>query len=72
MEFKVSRQTVVLRPRQVECLSWAARGLAYAAIGAQLGISPVTVKEHIEGARDKLDVETRAEAIAKAQALGLI
>jgi DNA-binding NarL/FixJ family response regulator len=46
--------------------------MAYAAIGDKLGISHVTVKEHIEAARDRLEVETRAEAIAKAQTLGLI
>lgn len=51
-----------LSPREAEALAWAARGLSNKEIGARLGVSPVTVKNHLLRAYDKTGVRTRAAA----------
>ncbi|HUC11286.1 MAG TPA: response regulator transcription factor [Stellaceae bacterium] len=54
-----------LSPREVEVLSALAEGLGNKAVGRRLGISPHTVKFHIESLFRKLGASTRAEAVAK-------
>lgn len=61
-----------LRPRQGECLYWVSQGKSSVDIGRLLGISPRTVDEHIHNACRSLGVRTRAQAVARAVALGLI
>jgi LuxR family maltose regulon positive regulatory protein len=46
--------------------------LSIAAIGDELYISRNTVKTHIRGIYRKLDADTRAAAVARARALGLL
>ncbi len=53
-----------LSQRQDECLRLAADGLTSAEIGAQLGLSPRTVDEHLLGACKALGVRTRIQAVA--------
>ena len=54
-----------LTPREVEVLTALADGLGNKAAARRLGISPHTVKFHIEALFRKLGARTRAEAVAK-------
>ncbi|MCV0402806.1 MAG: LuxR C-terminal-related transcriptional regulator [Chloroflexi bacterium] len=53
-----------LTRREVEILTWAARGNSDDQIAARLLISTGTVGKHLEHAYDKLGVHSRAEALA--------
>lgn len=57
---------VALTPREVEALEYAARGLTLQDIGPKMGISPRTVRYHIDSATTKLGALKREEAIALA------
>ncbi|MGO9991774.1 MAG: response regulator transcription factor [Steroidobacteraceae bacterium] len=57
---------VGLREREVEALTWAARGKTFWEIGEILGLSKRTVEFHLENARRKLGVATRTQALIKA------
>ncbi len=57
---------VDLRDREVETLTWAARGKTFWEIGQILGVSRRTVEFHLENARRKLGVATRTQALIKA------
>jgi DNA-binding CsgD family transcriptional regulator len=63
---------VGLREREVETLTWAARGKTFWEIGEILGLSKRTVEFHLENARRKLGVATRTQALIKAAAGHLI
>lgn len=54
-----------LTPREIEVLSALADGLANKAVARRLGISPHTVKFHVEALFRKLGAASRAEAVAK-------
>lgn len=58
--------------RQVAVLRMAARGFTSRAIGDALGIGERTVKDHLAVIYGRLDAGTRAEAVARAAALGLL
>jgi DNA-binding response OmpR family regulator len=58
--------------RELETLTWAARGKTSAEIGEILGLSKRTVDFHIERARGKLGVATRMQAVMKATSGQLI
>jgi DNA-binding response OmpR family regulator len=60
-----SRQ-IDLGDREVECLTWAARGKTSAEIAAIIGSSKRNVDFHIETACRKLSVATRVQAAVKA------
>lgn len=57
---------VDLREREVETLTWAARGKTFWEIGEILGLSKRTVEFHLDNARRKLGVATRTQALIKA------
>jgi DNA-binding NarL/FixJ family response regulator len=57
---------ISLSEREVETLTWAARGKTSAEIAAILGLTKRTVDFHIDNARDKLGVTTRVQAAVKA------
>jgi DNA-binding NarL/FixJ family response regulator len=59
-------QAVDLNDREVETLTWAARGKTSHEIAQILGLSKRTVDFHIDNARDKLGVATRIQAAIKA------
>jgi DNA-binding response OmpR family regulator len=74
---RVARSTiwpkqVGLRERELETLTWAARGKTFWEIGEILGLSKRTVEFHLENARRKLGVATRTQALVKAAAGHLI
>lgn len=62
----LSPELIRLSDREVEVLTWAARGKTSADIALILGVSKRTVDFHIDNARAKLGVATRIEAAVKA------
>jgi DNA-binding NarL/FixJ family response regulator len=65
-------QDIDLTQREVEMLTWAARGKTRDEIAEIVGISRRTVEYHLENARAKLGVATRIQAVVKAVAGNLI
>jgi DNA-binding NarL/FixJ family response regulator len=63
---------VALNDRELECLTWSARGKTSPEIATILDISKRTVNFHIENACRKLNVSTRTEAVVKATSGRLI
>lgn len=61
-----------LTPRQMDVLRHLAAGHSTGTIATALGISTETVRNHIRGILERLDVHTRLEAVIRAHALGLI
>jgi len=62
----------VLTNREREILALLADGLGNKQIAARLGISPNTVKTHLELLFEKLGVSSRAEAVATGVKRGLL
>ena len=69
---RLGRTPPVLTRREIEMLTWAARGKSSTDIAAFVGLSDRTVDFHIENASKKLGVATRVQAVLKATTLGLI
>jgi DNA-binding NarL/FixJ family response regulator len=61
-----------LTAREQEVLTLLTRGLGPVEIGRELSISPKTVATHVERIYSKLDVHSRAHAVAKALQLALV
>jgi DNA-binding CsgD family transcriptional regulator len=61
-----------LTPRELELLALAADGLSGPDLAERLGLSPATVNTHFRNIYLKLDVRSRAGAVAKAMRVGLI
>jgi DNA-binding NarL/FixJ family response regulator len=61
-----------LTQRERDVLRLLADGLSNEEIGKRLYISPETVRTHIRKAMDKLDADTRTQAVAKALRQSLI
>ena len=61
-----------LTQREREVLRLLADGLGNDEIGKRLFISPETVRTHVRKAMDKLDADTRTQAVAEALRLSLI
>lgn len=55
-----------LTPREVELLELFARGQSYKAAGRALGISPLTIGNHVKSIYRKLQVHSRGEAVYEA------
>lgn len=62
----------ILSVRELEVLGCLSEGLTTSQIGAKLFISENTVKTHIRHILEKLESSNRAEAVSKANQLGLI
>lgn len=62
----------VLSEREIQTLRLLARGLSTSQVADRMSISENTVKTHIRNILSKLEVSTRAEAVAKATQLNLI
>jgi NarL family two-component system response regulator LiaR len=60
-----------LTEREVEVLTWVARGLSNQAIGARLFISERTVRRHVSNILDKLHLANRTQATLYALREGL-
>jgi len=61
-----------LTKREIDVLRLIARGATDRGVARKLGISPSTAHEHLENAKRKLNVSTRAEAIAIAVSLAIV
>lgn len=66
------RARAELTPREADILRLVAQGLGDAQIAERLFLSPHTVHRHIANVRTKLDVPSRAAAVADATRLGLL
>jgi DNA-binding NarL/FixJ family response regulator len=62
----VRPMTAPLNEREIEVLTWAARGKTSAEIAKILDLTKRTVDFHIDNARGKLGAATRTEAVLKA------
>ena len=60
--------TVLLSPRELECLEWAAQGKSTWEIGRILGISRHTAATHLDNVKTKLGVRTIIQAVARLMA----
>lgn len=60
-----------LTPREREVLQLLAQGLPNKKIGARLGISEATARNHVSAILGKISVRSRAEAIVRAREAGL-
>ena len=54
-----------LTARESECLAWAAQGKTDQETAKIIGVSPRTVRFHIDNAKKKLGVATRIQAVIK-------
>jgi PAS domain S-box-containing protein len=61
-----------LSGQEARVLQMIARGMSNKCIARSLGIAPETVKTHAKGILSKLDARTRAQAVAHAEAIGLL
>jgi LuxR family maltose regulon positive regulatory protein len=61
-----------LSPRETDILTLIAEGLSNKEIARSLDIGPETVKSHLKSIFTKLGVERRAQAVSRAQTLGLV
>jgi LuxR family transcriptional regulator, maltose regulon positive regulatory protein len=61
-----------LTPRETDILTLIAEGLSNKEIARSLDIGPETVKSHLKSVFTKLGVERRAQAVSRAQTLGLV
>jgi DNA-binding NarL/FixJ family response regulator len=61
-----------LTAREEEVLQLVVEGLCNKAIGKQLGIAVGTVKSHLKSTFDKLDVDSRTQAVAAVERRGLL
>jgi LuxR family transcriptional regulator, maltose regulon positive regulatory protein len=61
-----------LSPRERNILQLIAEGQSNKEIARTLGVAPETVKSHVKNIFVKLDVERRAQAVARAQSLGVV
>jgi DNA-binding CsgD family transcriptional regulator len=67
-----ARKSLPLTARQIDCLRWAQHGKTSWEIGQILGISSRTVESYLAIAFERLEVNTRLQAVLKARDLGLI
>jgi DNA-binding NarL/FixJ family response regulator len=65
-------QLPALSQRERDVLRLLADGMSNEQIGKELFISPETVRTHVRKAMDKLDADTRTQAVAKALRQSLI
>ncbi|MGO4842668.1 response regulator transcription factor, partial [Rhizobiaceae sp. 2RAB30] len=67
-----SEQTVRLTRRETECLGWVAEGKNAQETALIMGLSVQTVRDHLKRVRAKLGSSTRAQALLRASAMGLL
>jgi DNA-binding CsgD family transcriptional regulator len=62
----VAPERVRLSPRQIDCISLVALGLSDFEIARHIGLSPGTVREYIETARQRYGVKRRTQLVLAA------
>jgi two-component system nitrate/nitrite response regulator NarL len=68
---QLRRLTAYLTGRELECLALLTQGMDTEAMSRHLGVSPTTVRSHIQAVLTKLGVHSRLEAASVAVRLGL-
>jgi DNA-binding NarL/FixJ family response regulator len=71
-QLRPPRPQAPLSARESEILQWVAHGSTTKEVARELGISPHTVKTHLERIFEKLGANDRAQAVAIAFRLGLV
>lgn len=66
------KSAALLSAREQEILRWIHLGKSNIEIGAILGISPLTVKNHVQKILRKMNVQNRTQAVGKALALRIL
>jgi DNA-binding NarL/FixJ family response regulator len=66
------RKSSTLTPREREVFGLLARGLTATEIAAELVLSPLTVRTHIQNGKDRLGAKTRMQALSMALQRGEI
>lgn len=61
-----------LTAKQIDCLYYLVKGMTIKQIGQQLNLSPRTVEDHLNSAKNKLYCNNRAELIAAALQIPII
>jgi DNA-binding CsgD family transcriptional regulator len=61
-----------LTPRQIEVMRWVSAGKTDWEIGRILSISEATVNRHVELAKERIGVRTRAQAIVECLVNGFV
>ncbi len=67
---KTVQDSYALTPREKEVLGYLLTGLSNKEIGSKLNLQEVTIKLHVRGVCQKLDVQNRTQAALKAVQLG--
>jgi LuxR family quorum sensing-dependent transcriptional regulator len=68
----MAQDTPKLTARELECMQWVAVGKTDWEIAQVLGISSSTAHFHVESAKKKLGLNSRAEAVARLTLYGLL
>jgi two-component system, NarL family, nitrate/nitrite response regulator NarL len=71
MVFPNGPELPALTKRELEVLALLASGLTNKEMARTIGLSPETVKDHLENLYRKLDAQDRMEALGKARNLGM-
>jgi DNA-binding CsgD family transcriptional regulator len=58
--------------RERQILSWLREGMSNNEVGVVLGISALTVKNHVQKILRKLNAANRAQAVARAMSMNLL
>lgn len=67
---RIAAPVITLREREI--LEWVRCGMSNLQISEQLGISALTVKNHVQKILRKLDATNRAQAVAKAMTMNML
>lgn len=67
-----NRRGRIISGREAEVLAWVREGKTNAEIAQILGLSALTIKNHVRHCMQKLVVSTRGQAVTKAISLGLL
>lgn len=70
-EFPQGDRDPMLTQREIEILDWMQKGKSNSEIAGILGISHLTVKNHVQHVLHKLDASNRAQAVAKGISLSI-
>ena len=72
VSLRVESNRPLITDRESQILYWVREGKSNQEIGDQLGISVLTVKNHVQKILRKLGAANRAQAVAKAMTLNLL
>ncbi len=69
---RVDQLSAPLTPREVQVLYWVSKGMTDNLVSTFLGISPRTVRKHVDSTVVKLGASNRVEAAVCATRFGLL